>query len=162
MNFFCVVQLLMSVLLTHFFNLQSLFLSGTKLITPIYTCTITILSVTIAHSSNAIQFQAIAETNAREHIKLNFNQNESEIKGVILSQVVITRLRIVHTKATKSHILSRGPPTTCQHCGQTLTLEHMLQECTVLQHSRDEHYAADSLGTLFETIPEACIVEFLR
>ena len=32
---------------------------------------------------------------------------------------VITRLRIGHTKATKSHILSRGPPTACQHCGQT-------------------------------------------
>ena len=77
-------------------------------------------------------------------------------------EVVITRLRIGHTKATKSHILSRGPPTTCQHCGQTLTLEHMLLECTVLQHSRDEYYTADSLGTLFETVPEACIVEFLR
>ena len=60
-------------------------------------------------------------------------------------EVVITRLRIGHTKATKSHILSRGPPTTCQHCGQTLTLEHMLLECTVLQQSRDEYYTADSL-----------------
>ena len=35
-------------------------------------------------------------------------------------EVVITRLWIGHTKATKSHILSRGPPTACQHCGQTL------------------------------------------
>ena len=34
-------------------------------------------------------------------------------------EVLITRLRIGHTKATKSHILSRGPPTACQHCGQT-------------------------------------------
>ena len=38
-------------------------------------------------------------------------------------EVVITRLRIGHTKATKSHILSRGPPTACQHCGQTLTIQ---------------------------------------
>ena len=38
-------------------------------------------------------------------------------------EVVITRLRIGHTKATKSHILSRGLPTACQHCGQTLTIE---------------------------------------
>ena len=51
---------------------------------------------------------------------------------------------------------------TCQHCDQTLTLEHMLLECTVLQHSRNEYYTADSLRTLFETVPEACIVEFLR
>ena len=37
-------------------------------------------------------------------------------------EVVITRLRIGHTKATKSYILSRGPPTGCHHCGQTLTI----------------------------------------
>ena len=77
-------------------------------------------------------------------------------------EVVITRLRISHTKATKSHILSRGPPTTCHHCGQTLTIDHMLLECAVLQECRDEYYTADSLNTLFETIPETCIVEFLR
>ena len=76
-------------------------------------------------------------------------------------EVVITRLRIGHTKATKSHILSRGPPTACQHCGQTLTIEHILLECTVLQQSRDEYYTVDSLRTLFETTPEACIIEFL-
>ena len=77
-------------------------------------------------------------------------------------EVVITRLRIGHTKATKSHILSRGPPTTCHHCGQTLTIDHMLLECAVLQECRDEYYTADALNTLFETIPETCIVEFLR
>ena len=76
--------------------------------------------------------------------------------------VVITRLRIGYTKATKSHILSRGPPTAYQHCGLTLTIEHMLLECTVLQQIRDEYYIADSLRTLFETIPDTCIVEFLR
>ena len=77
-------------------------------------------------------------------------------------EVVITRLRIGHTKATKSHISSRGPPTACQHCGQTLTIEHILLKYTVLQQSRDEYYTVDSLRTLFETTPEACIIEFLR
>ena len=77
-------------------------------------------------------------------------------------EVVITRLRIGHTKATKSHILSRGPPTGCHHCGQTLTIDHMLLECTLLQECRDEYYTVDSLNALFETIPETCIVEFLR
>ena len=77
-------------------------------------------------------------------------------------EVVITRLRIGHTKVTRSHILSRGPPTACQHSGQTLTIEHMLLECTVLQQIRDDYYTAESLRTLFETILEACIVEFMR
>ena len=77
-------------------------------------------------------------------------------------EVVITRLRIGHTKATKSHILSRGPPTSCHHCGQTLTIDHMLLECALLQECRDEYYTVDSLNALFETVPETCIVEFLR
>ena len=77
-------------------------------------------------------------------------------------EVVITRLRIGHTKATKSHILSRGPPTGCHHCGQTLTIDHMLLECALLQECRDEYYTVDSLNALLETIPETCIVEFLR
>ena len=56
-------------------------------------------------------------------------------------EVVITRLRIGHTKATKSYSLSRGLPTGCHHCGQTLTIDHMLLECALLQswwilHSR--------------------------
>ena len=70
-------------------------------------------------------------------------------------KVVITRLRIGHTKATKSHILSRGPPTACQHCGQTLTIEHILLECTVLQQSRDEYYMVDSLGTALPDDPRS-------
>ena len=35
-------------------------------------------------------------------------------------EVVITRLQIGHTKSTKSHSLSWGPPAACQHCGQTV------------------------------------------
>ena len=77
-------------------------------------------------------------------------------------KVVITRLRIGHTKATKSHILSRGPLTGCHHCGQTLTTDHMLLECAVLQECRDEYYTVDSLNALFETIPETCIMELLQ
>ena len=77
-------------------------------------------------------------------------------------EIVFTRLRIVHTKATKSHILSRGPPTTCHHCGQTLTIDHLFQEGAVSQEIHEECYTTDSLNTLFSTIPETCIVEFLR
>ena len=76
--------------------------------------------------------------------------------------VVITRLRIGHTKATKALNLSRGPPTTCHYCGQTLTIDHMLLECALLRESLDEFYTADSSNTLFDTIPETYIVEFPR
>ena len=77
-------------------------------------------------------------------------------------EVVISQLRIGHTKATKSHILSRGPPTGCHHCGQTLTIDHMLLECALLQKCHDEYYTVDLLNALFEAVTETCIVEFLR
>ena len=38
----------------------------------------------------------------------------------------------------------------------------MLRECALLQERRDEYYTVDSLNVLFETIPETCMVEFLR
>ena len=55
----------------------------------------------------------------------------------------------------------RGPPAACHHCGQTLSIDHMFLEYAVLQECREEYYTADSLNTLFEIIPETCIVEFL-
>ena len=61
-----------------------------------------------------------------------------------------------------SHCRTRGRPTGYHHCGQTLTIDHMLLECALLQECRDEYYTVDSLNALFETIPETCIVEFLR
>ena len=51
--------------------------------------------------------------------------------------IAISRLRIGHNKATKSHILSRGPPTVCHHCGQALSIDHMLLECAVVHECRD-------------------------
>ena len=68
-------------------------------------------------------------------------------------EAVMIRLRIVHAKATKVHILSQGPPTTCHQCGQMLIINHMLLECAVLQESRDEY---------FERVSETCILQFLQ
>ena len=38
----------------------------------------------------------------------------------------------------------------------------MILERAALQEIRDEYYTADSLKTLFEKVPETCIVDFLR
>ena len=43
-----------------------------------------------------------------------------------------------------------------------LTIDHMLVECADLQETRGENYTTDYVKTLFEKIPEICIVEFLR
>ena len=77
-------------------------------------------------------------------------------------EVVMARLWFGHTKAPKSHILFLGPLPVFHHCGQAMTIDHMLLECAVLQECRDGYYTVDSFNALFEIIPETCIVEFLR
>ena len=98
----------------------------------------------------AWQWSLFLETNTR---------TTKEIQPLTRAEeVVTTRFRIGHTKA---HILSRGPLTICHHCGQILAIDHVLLECAVLRERRDKYYTTDSLNTLFETIPETCIVGFL-
>ena len=74
----------------------------------------------------------------------------------------LPKLWIGQTKPTKSHLLPRGLSTVCQYCGQILTIDHIVLVCTVLQESSDKYYTADSLKPPLKTIPEACVVEFLR
>ena len=74
----------------------------------------------------------------------------------------MTRLRIGHCKATKGHIVSRGPPAVCHHCGSTLSREHILLECGTVQELRGEFYEADSLTSLFECVRPLAIIEYLK
>ena len=73
-------------------------------------------------------------------------------------EVAMTRLRIGHCKATKGHIVSRGPPAVCHHCGSTLSREHILLECGTVQELRGEFYEADSLTSLFECVRPLAII----
>ena len=77
-------------------------------------------------------------------------------------EVAMTRLRIGHCKATKGHIVSRGPPAVCHHCGSTLSKEHILLECGTVQELRGEFYEADSLTSLFECVRPLAIIEYLK
>ena len=77
-------------------------------------------------------------------------------------EVAMTRLRIGHCKATKGHIVSRGPPAVCHHCGSTLSREHILLECGTVQELRGEFYEADSLTSPFECVRPLAIIEYLK
>ena len=44
---------------------------------------------------------------------------------------------------------------------QTLTIQRMILECAVLQESHDDYYTVVPLNTVFETIPEIFLVEFI-
>ena len=76
-------------------------------------------------------------------VKPTLGQSKKFQRLTRAEEVVITRLWIGHTKATKSHILSLGPPTACHHCGQTLSIDHMLLEYAVVRECRDEYCTVD-------------------
>ena len=77
-------------------------------------------------------------------------------------EVAMTRLRIGHCKATKGHIVSRGPPAVCHHSGSTLSREHILLEWGTVQELCGEFYEADSLTSLFECVRPLAIIEYLK
>ena len=88
----------------------------------------------------------------------NVQQCWDIVDGVILYSP--DDFELARPRPQKSCILSRGPLLT--GIVARLTIEHMFLERAMLQQSRDEWYTADSLGTLFETIPGDYIVDFVR
>lgn len=55
-----------------------------------------------------------------------------------VDQVVLTRLRIGHTRLTHGHLMTRptGPPPMCQRCQVTLTITHILCDCPTYAYER--------------------------
>lgn len=56
------------------------------------------------------------------------------------TEVTLTRLRIGHTYATHKHLLTGTDPPTCIHCGESLTVLHVLIQCPVLHQARLTHF----------------------
>ena len=75
-------------------------------------------------------------------------------------EVVITRLRIGHTKATKSHILSRRLPTGCHHCDHwPLTICCLSVHCyrnVVMNTTESTHWMLSSRQFLRLTLWNSC------
>lgn len=69
---------------------------------------------------------------------------------------VLTRLRIGHTRLTHGHhLVGRGRPT-CSHCGDTLTVQHILLECRGLAGLRDKHKITGTLKDLLSWDGKRC------
>ena len=77
------------------------------------------------------------------------------------AEVVMTRLRIGHCKASEGHIDSRGPSAVCHHCDNTLSREHILLECGSPRTPMTS-YEANSLTSLFESVHPLAIIEYLK
>ena len=84
-------------------------------------------------------------------------------------EVIIHRLRIGHTRLTQAYkFQQRGPnkqAPSCHFCydpEETLTVNHLLIECTEFRHVRRRYYHAPDLQHLFENTSPRQIFNFLK
>lgn len=59
--------------------------------------------------------------------------------------VILTRLRIGHTRMTHDYVFGRNDQPLCNHCNAALTVKHILIECHLLKTARNTHKISQDL-----------------
>ena len=77
-------------------------------------------------------------------------------------RVVISRLRIGHTRLTHSFILKQEPKPQCLTCQTTCMVKHILMECRAFAAIRKRFFQVNSLTDLFENVKIEDVLSFLR
>ena len=77
-------------------------------------------------------------------------------------QVVISRLRIGHTRLTHSFILKQEPQPQCLTCQTTCMVKHILIEYRTFAVIRKRFFKVNNLTDLFENVKIDDILSFLR
>ena len=77
-------------------------------------------------------------------------------------QVVISRLRIGHTRLTHSFILKQEPQPQCSTCQTTCTVKNILIEGRTFAVIRKRFFKVNNLTDLFENVKIDDILSFLR
>ncbi|KAJ3666828.1 hypothetical protein Zmor_002258 [Zophobas morio] len=97
-------------------------------------------------------------------------QIKPEVNGILplppdrRDQVVLTRLRLGHTRLTHGYLLNRTSPATCQQCGCRQTVQHLICDCPHWQTQRNHFQISPNLAeALGSTIPNVVnILLFLK
>ena len=77
-------------------------------------------------------------------------------------QVVISRLRIGHTRLTHTFILKQEPQLQCLTCQTTCTVKHILKESRTFAVIRKRFFKVNNLTDLFENVKIDDFLSFLR
>ena len=103
-----------------------------------------------------------ATFNKRHAIKPVVGNNSSAIRNVRREDVVITRLRIGHTRFTHSYILNREEQPFCIVCNQHITVKHILTDCIDFLQDRNKYFQVCDLRQLFQDVPVDNILSFFK
>ena len=77
-------------------------------------------------------------------------------------EVVLTRLRIGHTRLTHSYLLKREDQPFCISCNEPFTVKHFLIDCIEFSHIRRQFFQTNDLRYLFGNVPTDNILMFLK
>ena len=77
-------------------------------------------------------------------------------------EVVLTRLRIGHTRLTHSYLLKRDDQPFCISCNEPFSVKHFLIDCIEFSHVRRQFFQTNDLRYLFENVPTDNILLFLK
>ena len=80
------------------------------------------------------------------------------------SDVLISRMRLGHTRLTHSFLMERKTPPTCDLCqlDDLLTVEHILLRCNALNNIRRNYFTANNLKDLFDNVTSSTIIDFIK
>ena len=76
--------------------------------------------------------------------------------------MVLTRLKIGHTKITHKHLFLREEAPICEACNLPLTVEHILIKCTDLNDVRKNFYRYTNMKALLNDGEPQKIFKFLK
>ena len=103
-----------------------------------------------------------AAFNKLHAIKPVIRNNPSAVRKIRREDVVITRLRIGHTRFTHSYLLNREEQPFCIVCNQYITVKHILTDCIDFSEDRNKYFHVTDLKQLFQDVSVDNILSFLK
>ena len=100
--------------------------------------------------------------NKLKEIKPVIKESKSVISDIRREEVVLTRLRIGHTRITHSWLLNRDEQPNCTGCDVPFTVKHFLLDCFDFHQARRSFFQANNLHDLFKDVPIENIIAFLK
>ena len=77
-------------------------------------------------------------------------------------EVVLTRLRLGHSRLTHSFIFEKEPPPECIGCNAPFTIKHILLECIDFADTRKNYLNCTDLYTLFKVEKSHNLLQYVR
>ena len=88
--------------------------------------------------------------------------NHYTTRTPLKEQVILSRLRIGHTRTTHSYQLKTKQQPTCHACQTKYIVKHILIECTNLAHIRETFSNTNNMKELFRNIETRNVMSFLK